>query len=348
MLPERTQTILKIIIEQHITAGMPVPSQNITHKYGLEVSSATVRNEMAYLKREGYIIQPHTSAGSIPSDKGYRYYVENLSQTRLPVNQQLTISHLFHQVETRLDEWAKLSATILAHLAQNMSVVATVKSNRSIFKHLELVSLQDTIALIVLVLQGARLRQRLTTFDQAVSQVELSTISNKLNNVFSGLSHDQIQVKKVVFSEIERQIIEDILAILKAEDDVEYQGLYLDGLQFMFSQPEFAGFQTSLALMSLMEQKDILKTILPRGLIEPGVHIFIGKENESETMQKCSVVVSQYGLPGEAVGCVAVVGPTRMPYALSIASVDYLAEVLTRLITRLYGREFPPESNTNN
>ncbi len=116
----------------------------------------------------------------------------------------------------------------------------------------------------------------------------------------------------------------------------------------MFSQPEFADFQTSLALMSLMEQKDILKTILPRGLIEPGVHIFIGKENESETMQKCSVVVSQYGLPGEAVGCVAVVGPTRMPYALSIASVDYLAEVLTRLITRLYGNEFPPESNTNN
>jgi len=348
MLSPRSETILKTIIESYVNGAVPVPSQNITHKYGLKVSSATIRNEMARLKKEGYIIQPHTSAGSVPSDKGYRYYVENMNRIRLPVNQQLMVSHLFHQVETRLEEWVKLTATILAHLSQNMAVVATAKSSHSVFKHVELVSLQDTNALIVLVLQGAHLRQQLIAFTEPVTQNRLKDISKKLNAEFEGLSATQIQDKEMILTPLEARIVDDLVGIITDEDHIEFEGLYMDGLQFMFSQPEFTDPQNNRTLLGLTEHKDILKIILPHGLNEAGVHTIIGMENEAEPIQKCSVVISQYGIPGEAVGCLAIVGPTRMAYARNIASVDYMAEVLTSLISRLYGKELSRDEKDNN
>ncbi len=348
MLSHRSATILKSIVEHYIDRAVPVPSQSIIHSYGLEVSSATIRNEMMQLEREGYIIRPHTSAGSIPSDKGYRFYVETLSDIRLPVNQQRMVSHLFHQVETRLEEWARLTATILAHLAQNMAVVATAKSTRSVFKHLELVSIQERTALMVLVLHGARVRQQLLTFNQDTSQEELSTASNKLNGNFAGLMSGQIDAGKLTLSDVERQAVDTVLAIMKAEDAVTYEETYMEGLQFIFNKPEFSGAQQALTLVDLLEQKNLMRLILPRELDEPGVHVIIGQENEARSIHNFSVILSQYGLPGEAVGCIAVIGPTRMPYVRSIASVGYLSDILTRLIARLYGKDTPPETMRNN
>ncbi|MDO9333643.1 MAG: heat-inducible transcriptional repressor HrcA [Dehalococcoidales bacterium] len=348
MLSHRSATILKSIVEHYIDRAVPVPSQSIIHSYGLEVSSATIRNEMMQLEREGYIIRPHTSAGSIPSDKGYRFYVETLSDIRLPVNQQRMVSHLFHQVETRLEEWARLTATILAHLAQNMAVVATAKSTRSVFKHLELVSIQERTALMVLVLHGARVRQQLLTFNRDTSQEELSTASNKLNGNFAGLMSGQIDAGKLTLSDVERQAVDTVLAIMKAEDAVTYEETYMEGLQFIFNKPEFSGAQQALTLVDLLEQKNLMRLILPRELDEPGVHVIIGQENEARSIHNLSVILSQYGLPGEAVGCIAVIGPTRMPYVRSIASVGYLSDILTRLIARLYGKDTPPETMRNN
>lgn len=343
LLP-RTETILKSIIEQYIARAVPVPSQSILHNHGLEVSSATIRNEMMRLKQYGYILQPHTSAGSIPSEKGYRYYVETLNEIRLPINQQRMINHLFHQVETRLEEWARLSATLLANLSQNMAIVATAKSSNCVFKHLEIVSLQDSTALVVLVLQGAIVRQQLITFEKVVSQTELSTTSNKLNDAFAGLNNLQIQSRREGLSEFEINITDSIIAIMKAEDDLRFEGSYMDGLQFIFNQPEFTDIHQAVTLLELTEHRNLLRVILANDLAGEGVHVFIGKENKAEAIQKYSVVVSQYGLPGEAIGCVAVIGPIRMPYARSIASVAYLSEVLTGLIAWLHGRRIPPDS----
>jgi heat-inducible transcriptional repressor len=348
MLSHRSATILKSIVEHYIDRAAPVPSQSIIHSYGLEVSSATIRNEMMQLEREGYIIRPHTSAGSIPSDKGYRFYVETLSDIRLPVNQQRMVSHLFHQVETRLEEWARLTATILSHLAQNMAVVATAKSTRSVFKHLELVSIQERTALMVIVLHGARVRQQLLTFNRDTSQEELSIASNKLNGNFAGLTSVQIDAEKLTLSDVERQAVDTVLAIMKAEDAVTYEETYMEGLQFIFNQPEFSGAQQALTMVDLLEQKNLMRLILPRELEEPGVHVIIGQENEAQSIHNLSVILSQYGIPGEAVGCIAVIGPTRMPYVRSIASVGYLSDVLTKLIARLYGKNTPPETMRNN
>ena len=284
----------------------------------------------------------------MPSDKGYRFYVETLREIRLPVNQQRMVSHLFHQVETRLDEWVRLTAAILAHLSQNMALVATARSARVLFKHVELVSIQDRTALIVLVLHGARVRQQLAAFPQPVTQEELTAVSNRLNHSLAGLTSVEIESGTLELGETEKQVLSAVVALMKSEDVVTLEDPYLEGLQHIFSQPEFANPQRALTLVDLLEQRNLMRVILPHDLSERGVHVYIGEENEAEPIHNLSVIISKYGLPGEAVGCIAVIGPTRMSYVRGIASVDYLADVLTRLIARLYGRDVPPEKGRYN
>ena len=345
MLSPRTETILKSIVGQYITKAVPVPSQSIISDYGLDVSPATVRNEMMHLEQEGYIIRPHTSAGSVPSDKGYRYYVESLSEIKLPLAQQRMINHLFHQVETKLERWLSLTATLLAHLSQNMAIVATPKSTNCMLKHLEAVALQDSTALIVLVLHGARIRQQLISFDQTVSQSELEVIANKLNAAYSGLTGSQISARDIDLSPIEKQLTDCVLGIMRDEDEEESEGSYLDGLHLILNQPEFARSREMINLIELTEQRNLLRTILPRRMVSRGVQVVIGKENEDENIHRYSVVISRYGLPEEAIGSIAIIGPTRMPYARSIAAVDYLSSLLSGLLAKLYGREASPGSD---
>jgi len=344
MLPARTGTILKSIVGQYIAKAIPVPSQSIAHKFGLEISPATVRNEMAHLEQEGYIIRSHPSAGSIPSDKGYRYYVESLTEVTLSSAEQRLVSHLFHQVEREIEKWLSLAATLIAQLAKNVAVVTLPKPVDCNFKHLELVALQDSLALVILVLRGAKVKQQLITFDQVVSQPELTAIANKLNAAYSGLTSRQISAKDIDLSLIGEQITDYLLKIMQAEDEQEYEEPYLDGLHFMLNQPEFAHSRQMLNLMELVEQRNLLKTITPKGLDSHRVQVVIGKENKVEAFHNYSVVISKYGIPEEAAGTIGVVGPTRMPYAHTISTVGYLSSVLSVLVAGLYEREAPSGS----
>lgn len=341
MLSPRTETILKSIVGQYIAKAVPVPSQSIINDYELAVSSATIRNEMAHLEREGYITRPHPSAGSIPLDKGYRYYVETLSDIDLPLAEQLLISHLFHQVERELEEWLSLAASLTAQLVHNMAIVTMPKSANCQFRHLELVALKEPLVLIVLILHGARLRQQLITFDQVISQSELTTIANKLNAAYSGLTRAQISAKKLELSPTEQELTNCLLKIMKAEDEQEYEQSCLDGLHFTLNQPEFRRGHRAQVLTELVDCRKLLRTITPEEPSGQGVQVIIGKENKAEAIQDCSVVISQYGLPEEAVGLITVVGPTRLPYGRTISAVSYLSSVLTQLVAELYGRKQP-------
>ena len=341
MLSHRTETILKSIVGQYITKATPVPSQSIINDYELGVSAATIRNEMAYLEQEGYINRPHPSAGSIPSDKGYRYYVESLTDIKLPLAEQCLIGHLFHQIERELGEWLSLAATLIAQLAQNMAVVTMPKPVGCQFKHLELVALQDSLALAVLILRGARIKQQLVTFDQVISQPELTVITYKLNAAYSGLTSTQILAKNIDLSPTEQQLTDCLIKIMQAEDEQEYEEPYLNGWHLMLNQPEFVRSRRMLALMELVEHRNLLSTIVPHELPSQGVQVIIGKENKAEVIHDFSVVISQYGLPEEAIGTISVIGPTRMPYARAISAISYLSSVLSRLVAELYARETP-------
>ena len=336
MLNSRTETVLKTIVRRYIEEAVPVASQSIVGSGGLNVSSATLRNEMVYLEREGYLIRPHTSAGSIPSDKGYRYYVETLGDIALPLAEQRLVSHLFHQIERRLEEWLSLTARLIAELVQTAVVVTTPKAKNSRLKHLELVGLRDRLVLMVLVLDGARIKQQLMAFDEVVSSSELVAISDKLNTVYSGLTRSKIRATKVELSPIEQQITDTALEIMETEDEQETEEPYLDGIHYMLNQPEFAQSKRLQALMELVEHRNLLKLIAPQGLTPSGVRVIIGHENEAEAIQDYSVVITRYGPPYEASGTICALGPTRMPYARAISSVGYLSSLLSQLVAELY------------
>jgi len=339
MISARSGKILNTIVGQYITRTVPVPSQVIASDAELGVSPATVRNEMAYLEQEGYLIRPHTSAGCIPSDKGYRYYVESIENVKLPQAEQRLISHTFHQVEKEVEAWLRLTATLLARLVQNVAVVSLPKSADCKLKHMEMLALQESQVLAVVVLPGARVKQKLITFDQAVSQSILTIISNKLNTAYSGLTGQQISAKEMELSLLEKQATDHLVEIMQAEDQQEYEEPYLDGWHFMLNQPEFAHSDRMRTLMELVEHRSLLKVIVPTKLKQHAVHVIIGKENKETAIQNCSVVISQYGLPDEATGTIGVVGPTRMSYSHTIPTVYYLSSVLSRLVAGLYGRE---------
>jgi len=339
MLSTRAEAILNRIVGQYIAKAKPVASQNLINDYELRVSSATIRNDMAQLEQEGYLTRCHPSAGAVPSDKGYRHYVESLGDTRLPPTEQRLIRHLFHQVERELEEWLKLTANLIAQLVQNMAIVTTPKSAKCRFKHLELIALQDSLALIILILEGARIKQQLITFGQVVSQLELTVIANKLNEAYSALTSSQILSKETELSATEQQITDCLAKTMQAEDEQEDEELFLNGLHFMLNQPEFADNQRVLPLMEMVDHRNLLRIIAPPGLSSYEVRVVIGKENEVEVIQDYSIVISQYGLPEEAAGTIGIIGPTRMPYARAISSISYLSSLLSGLVAELYGKE---------
>jgi len=347
MLLPRSGKILKYIVGEYISRAAPVPSQDIADNAELGVSPATIRNEMAYLEREGYLIRPHTSAGCIPSDAGYRYYVQEIQNATLPREERRRISHTFHQVEKEVEAWVSLTATLLAQSAHNVAVVSLPKSTDCKLKHLELISVHDERALAVVVLDGARVKQKLVTFSRDVTQPDLFVISNKLTAAYTGLTALQISSKEMQLEPLEKQAADFLVDIMKSEDSLEYQEPYLEGWHFMLNQPEFAQGEHMRTLMELVERRGLLRVIAPATVSQPGVHVIIGKENKDEAIQNCSVVTCQYGLTEEATGTIAVVGPTRMPYLRTIPTVYYLSAVLSQLVAGLYGREIYSDQDSN-
>jgi len=337
MITRRRDRILSIIIGEYVSKGVPVSSDVVARK-GLGVSSATIRNEMIELEEEGYLVQPHTSAGRIPTDKGYRHYIESLmSYARLSREEQFLIRHQFHQVERAVEEWTRLAAAILSGIVHNVALVTRPKPVEARLKHLELVSLQELLVLLVLVLREAKLRQQMLTLEETVSQEELNASSRKLTSAYAGLTASEIAAKDLKLSPLEEQVIKTVGQLMKDEEGEEYEEPYIDGLRHMLRQPEFASSDKIAAIMEVLEQKSLLKSFLPRVLTGEGVRVVIGRENKENVMRDCSVILTRYGIPGEVGGAIGVMGPTRMEYQRAIPTVSFLSTVMSELVSELYG-----------
>jgi len=336
MLSLRQQKILENIIGQYVVNARPVPSQSIMVDRNLDVSSATIRNEMVRLEEEGYIIRPHTSAGSIPTDKGYRYYVESIGEAELPLSEQERLGRLFNSIEGEIDEWLNLTASLIATMVRNTAVVSVPRSVFCYCKHLELVSLQDALILVVLVLNGARVKQQLVTLDESMTQDKLTILANKLRTIFSGKTAQEISHTKGL-NPVENKVTQNIIKMMDTEDERDNTEPYLNGLHFLFSQPEFVNNrQLAQSLMELIEGRSLLRSIVPPEFTGRKVQVIIGKENRAEPIHEYSVVLGRYGSPHQAAGMIGVIGPTRMPYARAIATVSYLSTVLGRMISGIY------------
>jgi heat-inducible transcriptional repressor len=259
--------------------------------------------------------------------------VESLTkESGLPLEEQNHIRKLFSEVEEEFERWLKLTATIVSHLVKNAALVTFPKPRQCRFRHLELVALQELVALMVLVLSEAIIKRQVLSFDGPVTQEQLTTMANRLNSDYSGLTSSEILAKKLEFSSEDEQVTGVVIDVMTTEDELEYEEPYLDGLRLMLGQPEFAQKDRMLSIMALMETKEWLNSAFSLRSSDVGVQVVIGEENRDEALRDLSLVFSGYGIHGRVGGTIGVIGPTRMDYRRAISAVDYMSGILSELV----------------
>lgn len=343
-MSERRRLILRLVIQEFVETSVPVGSDLLARKYRLNVSSATVRNELAALEELGYLTHQHTSAGRIPTDAGYRYFVENLmDRAPLSPTEQRTIRHQFYQVRTELDQWIQLAGAVLARTAQNVAVVTPPRAYQSRFKHLELIAIHDTVVLLVLVLHDGTVRQQSMNLDRVRTQEELSRSAVRINE----RSHDQPLVRleemlvqdraqAPLFDDLERQVLEIVIGSMAQFEDQLSKALHSDGLMEALNQPEYAEVTRVRQMLEIVQRGKGLGALIPQALASNGVQVVIGGEHGQHEMREYSVVLSRYGVAGSLAGVLGVIGPTRMAYPRTISTVRYISTVMSDLLGEMY------------
>jgi len=332
-LSERQRNLLLIIIRDYIDSAQPVGSKRIVEHYRLDLSSATIRNEMAALTELGYLRQPHTSAGRVPTEEGYRFFVSQMmNQAELPKAVQHTISHQFNQARADVDQWMHLAASVLAHQSQGASVVTAPRADSARFQHVELISTQGRQVLMVLVLVGGEVSQQLLTLAEPVTQERLSQTASHLNGLLAGRAANEIESASARFDALDQDILFLIIQELHRTAQSLSGEVYIDGLTNVLSEPEFAESDEARRALRLFEERSSLQDLLSRTITNSavgGLQVLIGGEGGWEELRQCSMVLARYGVPGLATGTLGVLGPMRMSYARTIPTVRYVAGLLS-------------------
>ncbi len=339
----RQGEILAVLVREYIASATPVGSTTLRDLGALRFSPATIRNELAALEDLGLVSQPHTSAGRVPSVAGYRYFVERLMQAvELPAPEQRMIHHQFHQLRLELDQWMELTAAVLAHTVRAASLVTPPRASSSLFRHVELISVSDGMFLMVLVLQDGSIHQEMLTTRDPLAQGELSSLCNKLNDLCHDLSESDIdRLRSPELEQLagwQRQVIARIVGLMRLVDEEAVSRIYSDGLINVLEQPEFVEADKFRHIVEAMEHGALLRSILASMLKANGVQVIIGGESDYPGFDDVSLVLSPYGIRGQASGVLGVMGPTRLPYSRAISTVRYVAQVLDSMVTDLYGR----------
>ena len=342
----RAQAILRAVIEEYVSTATPVSSQALVEKYSLPVSSATVRNVLAELEAAGMLSHPHTSAGRVPTDVGYRYYVESIVETEpLPAVEQLMIRHQFGQVEFASEHWFRLAATTLATATGSAGLATPATPAAARLRRIDLVSIHDRLGSLILVLREGTVRQQLVHFDAPRSQETLGAAAALVNQLLADLTAAQIERRIGRFQEvggedevaaIARRVGERVLRAMRDFDAEKIEEVFSDGLLNVLAAPEFAQSDKVRRVFSALENRAYLGDLI--GVIGSGgrVHVFIGEENRPVEMHEVSLVLAPYGQPGRAMGVVGVLGPTRMSYRHAIGTVSFVSGLLDELVDHLY------------
>lgn len=338
-LTPRQQLILGLIVREYVAGAQPVGSKAV-EGYGLGVSSATIRNEMAALEELGYLTHPHTSAGRVPTEEGYRYFVERLMrEIQLPLDDQRLIRHQFHQVGVDLEQWMHLAASVLARTAQSAAVVTSPRIDQCRLKHLELIAIRETMAMLIAVLEGGMVYQRMLTLDEPIGQETLTQIANRLNDLCTGAAMPRVVANRSQVGALEQQVLDIVVQVMDHVDDQANLRVYRDGLINILRQPEFAEPEVAHKIVRVLEERTVLEQLMAEAipLDIGGVQVIIGGEGRWDELKSCSLVISPYGLSGTATGALGVLGPVRMSYSRAISTVRYVATLMTDLFRDLYG-----------
>ena len=339
----RAQAILRAVIDEYVTTATPVGSAALVERYGLGVSSATVRSVLAELEAAGLLTHPHTSAGRIPTDAGYRFFVESLADdVPLPPVEQLMIRHQFGQVEFASEHWFRLAATTLASITRSAGIATPAKPAAAHIRRIDVVAISDRLASLIVVLREGAIKQALVNVDAPVEQDVLTAVAARLNEALAGRTAAGAAVRVdalddgTVQGALARGFGEQIVKTLRAYDASAVEEVFSDGLLNVMDAPEFARSDKLRRIFSALDNRLWLGHLVGTIAGSTRVRVFIGAENEPIEMRDVSLVLAPYGRPDRAVGVVGVLGPTRMSYSQAIGTVHFVSGLMNELVDHLY------------
>jgi heat-inducible transcriptional repressor len=341
-LDPRAESILRAVIDEYVQTAAPVGSLALVERYGLGVSSATVRNILASLESVGLLTHPHTSAGRIPTDAGYRHYVELiLGSSNLPAVEQLMIRHQFGQVQHASEQWFRLAATTLAAANRAAGIATPAKPRAAHVRRIDLVSISERLASLIIVFREGALRQVLVTLTEPVEQGDLTRAAVILDELRAGrtAADGERAISRIdgdgPIQSLVRRVGERVVAAVRDYDAAVIEEVFSDGLLHVMEAPEFERSSKLRRVFAALENRAYLGELLDRVAGMNQVQVFIGAENAPEEMREVSLVLAPYGEPGRAVGVVGVLGPTRMAYQQAIGTVRFVSTLMNELVQHI-------------
>ena len=339
MLNERKKKILQIIIEDYISSAEPVGSRTIARKYDLGLSPATIRNEMSDLELLGYLEQPHTSAGRIPSAQAYRFYVDALIEPgTLTDNDMALIDGWYNERRRNIDDIFQSTAKILSRMTQNVSMVLTNQQTIANFCYLKFLPLDSQHAILCIVADDGSIDTNVVDIPLGMSSEEMDYLAGKMSKLLEDRNLSDISVE--ILQNVHTDVVEDKLifssllqAVRKMTGRRQEQKVFLGGTKQLLNQPEFRDVERVRNLLGILEEEKVLKDLLQGGE-DSGLKVTIGSENKFTGIQDCSMVQATYRLNGQIVGTMAVLGPTRMEYGKVFSVMDYLHKYLKTILDK--------------
>lgn len=338
----RNEDILMAVIQSFIYTAEPVGSRMLSKRYDFGLSPATIRNAMSDLEELGFLEQPHTSAGRVPTDQGYRFYVNHLpSMHELSAEESALIAQRFSPYHGEVDEVMAEASRLLSEVSTYAGIVLR-KFSTTVFSRIEFVKVRGRQVLAIFVMESGIVQNKLIVLDEELTQDELHRVSNYLNQECAGQQLDSVRQHllermaedKVRYDQLLQQVMQVGQKIFDMRTENE-DDIYLGGASNIMDQPEFiANVDRMKELFKAFEQKSRLISILDQCLNEPGVNVILGSETPYDDIQACSFVTRTYHYSDRTVGVLGVIGPKRMAYPRVMAIVDYTATLMSKILTQ--------------
>lgn len=337
-LNERKRRILRAVTEDYINSAEPVGSRTIARRYNLGVSPATIRNEMSDLEEEGYLQQPHTSAGRIPSDKGYRFYVDSLmSPQEVSAEDRETVRRLMQARNQQMEEIVHQTARLLAFLTRYTAIVIAPNISYGTVRRVQLIPFDTWNVLVVVVIDPGFVQNRVVETSKPIPPAELARLNEFLNSRLVGST--LADIGPGMLNEIRAEINDDNLymeameLLNKGLREIKSEKVFLDGVLHLLNQPEFKDLDKVKVLLNVLDDEASLLRLVSDLISTSGSRVIIGSENPQQELQECSLVTATYELNNQVIGTVGVLGPTRMEYERVVSMVEFIAYSLSELLS---------------
>lgn len=330
MLEERKKKVLKAIVEEYINTAEPVSSNSIVKNYDLNYSSATIRNEMADLEKIGLLEKTHTSSGRVPSEKGYRYYVDQLMEDdKISLEEIKYISDKLETKVNEIEDLTKIAANTISEVTHYTAVSIGPKTNSQVIENIKFVLLDSRMMLAVILTDGGLVKETIIKFDEDINERQVETMNYMFNNKLKGQPIETIDrpLEEYLYDEMTysvnviKPVIEQIKKALANEQ------VYLEGANKSFDLPEFNSLDVAKNFINILDKKDLVEDVLDSGLAQD-INVYIGDENKQDELKDFSVVTFKHKVGNKDLGTIGIIGPKRMDYSKVISVMKYINKKL--------------------